>query len=102
MPPPEKITYLSDLNTGDAYLKSYQQMITHDRQVLLPVPLYIDGAVTGQFTDLPITAVKMSFGIHCREARDFQYAWRELGFIPVVCKDPARGKKIFQETGHLD
>lgn len=102
MPPPEKITYLSDLNTGDAYLKSYQQMITHDRQVLLPVPLYIDGAVTGQFTDLPITAVKMSLGIHCREARDRQYAWRELGFIPVVRKDPARGKKIFQETGHLD
>ena len=76
--------------------------ITHDRQVLLPVPIYIDGAVTGQFTDLPVTAVKMALGIHSREARDRQYAWRELGFIPVVRKDPARGKKIFQESGHLD
>ena len=101
-PPPEKVTYLSDLNTGDAYLKSYEKMITHDRQVLLPVPIYIDGAVTGQFTDLPVTAVKMALGIHSREARDRQYAWRELGFIPVVRKDPARGKKIFQESGHLD
>ena len=101
-PPPEKVTYLSDLNTGDAYLKSYEKMIHHDRQVLLPVPIYIDGAVTGQFTDLPVTAVKISLGIHSREARDRQYAWRELGFIPVVRKDPARGKKIFQESGHLE
>lgn len=101
-PPPENVVYLSDLNTGDAYLRSYEKMITHDRQVLLPVPLYIDGAVTGQFTDLPVTAVKMSLGIHNREARDKSWAWRELGFIPVVRKDPARGKRIFQESGHLD
>jgi len=101
-PPPENLTYLADLNTGDAYLKSYERMITHDRQVLLAVPLYIDGAVTGQFSDLPVTALKMSLGIHNREARDKQHAWRELGFIPVVRKDPARGKRIFQETGHLE
>ena len=101
-PPPENLTYLADLNTGDAYLKSYERMITHDRQVLLAVPLYIDGAVTGQFSDLPVTALKMSLGIHKRETRDKQHAWRELGFIPVVRKDPARGKRIFQETGHLE
>ncbi len=100
--PPENITYLADLNTGDAYLRTYEKLIEHDRQVLLPIPIYIDGAVTGQFTDLPVTAVKLSLGIHTREARDRQYSWRELGFIPVVRKDPARGKRIFQETGHLD
>ncbi len=101
-PPPENLTYLADLNTGDAYLRTYEKLIEHERQVLLPVPIYIDGAVTGQFTDLPITAVKLSLGIHNREARDRPYSWRELGFIPVVRKDPARGKRIFQETGHLD
>ena len=101
-PPPEEVTYLADLNTGDAYLKSYEHMITKDNQVLLPVPLYIDGANTGQFTDLPVTALKMSLGIHKREARDCDYAWRELGFVPVVRKDPARGKKMFQDTGHLE
>lgn len=101
-PPPENLTYLTDLNTGDAYLKSYERMITHDRQVLLAVPLYIDGAVTGQFSDLPVTALKMSLGIHNRQTRDKQHAWRELGFVPVVRKDPARGKRIFQETGHLE
>ena len=26
----------------------------------------------------------------------------EIGFVPVVRKDPSRGKKIFEETGHLD
>lgn len=101
-PPPEQVTYLADLNTGEAYLRTYEKLITHDKQILLPVPFYIDGAVTGQFTDLPVTAVKMSLGIHKREARDRQYAWREIGFIPVVRKDPARGKRIFEQTGHLE
>lgn len=101
-PPPENLDYLADLNTGEAYLRTYEQMITHDRQVLLPIIMYIDGANTGQFTDLPVTAVKIALGIHKRETRDRQYAWRELGFIPVVRKDPARGKRIFQETGHLE
>jgi hypothetical protein len=101
-PPPENLVYLEDLNTGDAFLRTYEKMITHEKQVLLAVPIYIDGAVTGQFTDLPITAVKLSLGIYKREARDRSHAWRELGFIPVVRKDPARGKRIFQETGHLE
>ena len=100
--PPEQITYLEDLNTGDAYLKSHERMITHKHQCLLAVPIYIDGANTGQFNDLPVTAVKISLGIHKRETRDRDYAWRELGFVPVVRKDPARGKKIFLETGHLE
>ena len=101
-PPPEQVTHLADLNTGDAYLKSHEKMITHPRQCLLAVPIYIDGANTGQFNDLPVTAVKIALGIHRRETRDKYYAWRELGFVPVVRKDPARGKKIFQDTGHLE
>ena len=101
-PPPENVPHLSDLNTGDAYLKTYEKLITHERQCLLAVPLYIDGANTGQFNDLPVTAVKLSLGIHRRETRDRHCAWRELGFVPVVRKDPARGKKILQESGHLE
>ena len=100
--PPEKLIFLGDLNTGDAYLETYRKLITKPNQVLLPVPLYIDGAVTGQFSDLPITALKMSLGIHNRVARDKDYAWRVLGFVPAVQKDTARGKRIFQDTGHLE
>ena len=80
------------------YLKSYQKMITHNRQVLLPVPIYIDGAVTGQFSDLPITAVKLALGIHKRETRDKDHAWREIGWIPQVRQERARGKKLFKDT----
>mgnify|MGYP003444920977 FL=1 len=77
-------------------------MITEKGQVLLPVPIYIDGAVTGQFSDLPITAVKITLGIFKRETRDEPWAWRELGFIPQVRKERARGKKIFKESKHLE
>ena len=101
-PPPERIPILRDLNTGEAYLRSYEKMITKPGQVLLPVPMYIDGAVTGTFSDLPITALKISLGIHSREARDKGKCWRELGFVPQVRKDTSRGKKIFQESRHLE
>jgi hypothetical protein len=100
--PPEKLSYLADLNTGEAYLETHRRLITKPNQVLLPIPLYIDGAVTGQFSNLPITALKMSLGIHNRSARDHHYAWRPLGFVPAVRKGKARGKRIFQETDHLE
>ena len=51
-PPPETVTKLGDLNTEDAYLKTYKKLIRKPNQVLLPICVYIDGAVTGQFSDL--------------------------------------------------
>ena len=59
-----------DLNTGEAYLKTYKEMITKKGQALLMIPMYIDGATTGQFSDLPVTALKIGLGIHKRESRD--------------------------------
>ncbi len=100
--PPEKVTYLEDLRTGDAYLKTYEKMITQKNQVLLPIPLYIDGAVTGQFSDLPITALKIGLGILNRKTREKSWAWRELGFVPQVRKEQSRGKKIYKESQHME
>ena len=101
-PPPHPVIVLEDLNTGDAFLKSHERMIKEKGEVLLPVIMYIDGAVTGQFSDLPITALKLALGIHNREARDREYTWRELGWVPQVRKQRARGKKLFQESNHLE
>ena len=73
--PPNPVTRLEDLNTGEAHLKSHQEWIKPgEGQVLLPVVVYIDGAVTGQFSDLPITAVKLALGIHNRRFSVFQGA----------------------------
>ena len=101
-PPPEQVTYLEDLNTGDAYLKTYEELITRPNQVLLMVVFYIDGATTGQFSDLPVTALKISLGIHTRKVRQEEKAWREVAWIPQVRKANSRGKKLFKESGHLD
>ena len=66
--PPKKVTYIEDINTGEAFLSSYGKYITKPNQVPLGIIFYIDGAVTGQFSDLPITALKISLSIHNREA----------------------------------
>ena len=102
-PPPENLDYIGDLNTGLAYTETWKHLITKPgRQVLLPIVLYIDGACTRQFNNLPITALKMALGIHTQKARDHDQAWRILGYVPSVVKEGSRGKKIFTDSGHLD
>ena len=101
-PPPEKVKFIEDINTGEAYLESYKKYITKPNQVPLGIIFYIDGAVTGQFSDLPITALKISLSIHNREARDHEWAWREIAWIPQVRKQKARGKKLVKESKHLE
>ena len=101
-PPPETLTYVKDLNTGEAYLKTHEEMITKKGQCLLMIPMYIDGATTGQFSDLPVTALKIALGIHKRETRDKEWAWRTIGWIPQVRKASSRGKKLFKDSGHLE
>lgn len=100
--PPENVTYLADLNTGDAYLETCKKKILKPNQVALPMSVYIDGASTGQFSDLPVTAVKLALGIHKQSTRCQPWAWIELGWIPEVRKERARGKKIFKESNHLE
>ena len=100
--PPEKITHLSELNTGEAYLKSYEKRVTKKNQILVQVPFYIDGATTGQFVDLPVTPLKISLGIFTREAREKEWAWRTIGWLPQVRKAKSRGKSIFKDSNHLE
>ena len=101
-PPPESVEYIEDLNTGEAHLKTHKEMITKPNQILLMVPMYIDGATTGQFSDLPITALKLTLGIFKRETREKPWAWRELGWVPQIRKQRARGKKLLQEANHME
>ena len=100
--PPEDYPYLEDVNTGEAYRETYKRLITNkDRQILVPILLYIDGAVTGQFDNLQVTALKMTIGILNRRARDREYAWRNLGFVPTFTKEDTLAKQMFVATGHV-
>ena len=101
--PPAHLNYVQDLNTGRAYTKTYERLINvPGKQVLLPVVFYIDAAVTGQFADLPVTAVKLSLGIFSRKAREKDYCWRTLGYIPETSKFKSKGRRILIESLHHD
>jgi len=101
-PPPDDMEYIEDLNTGDAYVQSHRQMVTEPNQQVCPIIGYIDGAVTGQFVDLPITAFKITLGIFKREVRDREHAWRIIGYVPQVRKEQSRGKQMFKESKHME
>ena len=99
--PPEDYPYLDDINSGDAYRETYKELITKKGQILVPILLYIDGAVTGQFDNLQVTALKMSIGILNRKARDREHAWRNLGLVPNYSKEKSCGKRMFVDSGHV-
>ena len=101
--PPPEVRKIGDLHTAKAYYEAHQKYITDPtRQVLLPFTMYIDGAVTGQFQNLPITALKIALGIHTRKYRDKDHAWRTLGYVAKISKALSRGQSMFAESRHLD
>ena len=63
-PPPEELEYLEDINTGRCYRDTYKELITKPgKQILLPLILYDDECVNGQFDKLPLQQIRMSLGI---------------------------------------
>lgn len=101
--PPEDLNYFADLNTGLSYSETYKKLITKPgKQILLPVPMYIDGTATGQFADLPITPLKLSLGIFTRKARDAPHLWRTIGYVPAIPKGKSRGNRLLLQSGHCD
>ena len=101
-PPPPNPTWIEDAITGEAYTTTHAILIDQPNQQLLGVIFYIDGAVTGQFANLPVTALKMSLTCFTREARMKPYCWEILGLIPSIKPAKGRGKKIFQDSGHME
>ena len=85
-PPPPKLVYIADINTSLSHTVTYSRRITDpNKQILMMTPLYIiDGAVTGQFLNLPVTQLKMTLGILNKEACDKEIFWRVLGTVPKV------------------
>lgn len=95
--------HITDLHTGLAYRETYKCCISDpSKQILLPVIFYIDGANTGQFVDLPLTAVKISLGIFTRKARNKHYFWGTIGYIPSYSKHVSRGRRMVIDTGHME
>ena len=102
-PPPADLDYIADLNTGQSYIQTWHRLITKPgKQILCPILLYIDGAATGQFVDLPITAVKIALGIHTRTAREKPHFWGTLGYIPEPTKVKSIGLRQLVASGHHD
>jgi len=103
-PPPNGGTeYVNDINTGRAYMKTWEDMVEPGtNQLLLPIIWYIDGAVTGQYDHLPLTALQFTIGILKKSTRDKPWAWRTVGYVPKILHDEFVGEEMFQKSGHMD
>lgn len=100
--PPNDLDYVGNINTGTGYRATYDALVGGPNEQLLGTVCYIDAAVTGQFSDLPVNAVKISLTIFTREARQKEHTWATLGYIPTIRVAEGRGKKAFKDSGHLE
>jgi len=102
-PPSANLDYIADLNTGLSYLATWKKLITKPGKLILcPIVTYIDGAVTGQFVDLSITAVKIALRIHTSVAHKMPYLWGTIGCIPQPTKVKSGGQRELVDSGHHD
>jgi len=101
--PPDVTLTVSDINTGSAYKETYKKLITKPgKQVLLPIIMYIDAAVTGQYDHLPIEALMFTLGIFNATTRDKDYAWRSLGYVTKFLPEETQAKNILLQGGGVD
>ena len=102
-PPPDGLDYVKDINTGRAYIETWKEKIEiGSNRTLLPIIWYIDGAVTGQYDHLPLTALQFTVGIFNQKTRDKPWAWRSVGYVPKIWRDKFAGNDLFKESGHMD
>lgn len=100
-PPPQTMTKIGQLNTGEAYRNGYNQYVQNPKeQIGISIQFYIDGAVTGQFQNLSITALKMTLSCFTLEYRKKDHAWVEIGFVANFSAGKTKGKKMFGDTQH--
>ena len=101
--PPLDREFVGDINTGRAYTETHLQMIEDpDKQILLPIMFYMDGAVTGQFDNLPIEALKISLGIFNRKARNRACCWREVGYMTKYVEANSKAEALLLDADHID
>ena len=81
-PPPKMTTKVGQLNTGEAYRNAYFKYVDDpSRQMGIGIQWYIDGAVTGQFDNLSVTALRMTLSCFTLDYRKKDHAWAILGFV---------------------
>ena len=62
----------------------------------------MDGAVTGQFDNLPLHSMKMTLGILNMETRDKKHAWRSIGYLTQFQKANTLAEDILRSSEHMD
>ena len=101
-PPPEKLGYIKDLNTGLAYAETHAKLVTKEGQQLMPILIYSDGTAVSHFHDMELIQVNIALGTLTREARNKPHCWAPLGYIEKVHEHGGRGKTILEEANHVE
>ena len=80
-PPPLDHVY-DDVNSGSRYIHAHIKLCTGERDVLLPVIMFIDKSHTDLKGNKTLEAVCITLGIFPRHIRNKPEAWSVIGYIP--------------------
>jgi hypothetical protein len=74
--------HFDDIETGLWYARTQKGLISDvEKQILVPICLFIDGTVLSMSGSLSLEPVMLSVMIHNRETRKKPKAWRPIGYI---------------------
>ena len=80
-PPPDRINELSDINSGQCYLKSFHEHVTEEYDVLLLTPLHSDKTTIDSDGRCSMHPFNFTIGILNRATRNLHTSWRPLGYL---------------------
>ena len=101
-PPPHDLDYVSNLNTGQAFIKTHALLCTKEGDQALGLILYVDGASTSHFHDNELVAVKIALSILTKEARKKEYNWASIGYVEKVPESDGRSRNMAKLANHLE
>ena len=107
--PPDNWDVLKDVDTGRAMRESYKSMVgdnpytaTGRRKVPVGFIMYVDACVTGQYQNLNIEIFKFTLSLLNNEAREKDYGWRNLGYVPNRVKGKGKAEELLRAAKHID
>ena len=64
--------------------------------------MYVDACVTGQYQNLNIEIFKFTLTLLNNEAREKDYGWRNLGYVPNRVKGKGKAEEVLRAAKHID
>jgi len=78
---------IGEAHTGERYRELYQELITKENQLLVPLILYLDGTIIDSKGHIEVCPVSFTTSLFTEKLRRHHKAWRVIGYVPDMSRN---------------